>query len=400
MTRILFTALLTAGVAALVSNFIVPLVRELAFALRAIDRPGGRKTHREEIARLGGIGVLAGLILGGGSVAVAEWTEWGAPLGRRDLVTLSLGVVLVFLVGLVDDVGGVSVWKKLSVEVVAASLLVTVGTAWRFEILGLPGGAVLDLGLWSAPLTMLWIVGVTNAINLIDGLDGLASGVVAIIAGSFMVFALLVDSPFNVVLAAAILGACLGFLPHNREPARIFLGDAGSLALGFLLAACSVQTGLKSPSAVAIMVPLLALGVPVIDTLLVMMLRFLERPKGTVFRRFLRVFHADRNHLHHLLESAVTNRRGAVRWVYALVLLSTLMALAVALTKSPSLGVVLVVVEVVAIALVRDLGMARRAGLLSRRQRRRIEAAARAADELARIERIDFERRRSGGQFP
>ncbi|HEX2253255.1 MAG TPA: MraY family glycosyltransferase [Thermoanaerobaculia bacterium] len=374
MTKLLISAGLSAGIAALVSNFVVPLVTEFAVALRAIDRPGGRKTHQEGVARLGGVGVFLGLLFGTGSVAVLEWVDWGSPLPRQDLVALLLGLGMVFLVGLVDDVTGVSAWKKLLVQVIAAGLLVNLGLRWQFELLGLPGGGALELGPWSGPLTVLWIVGVTNAINLIDGLDGLASGVVAIIAGSFLIFALLLDSPFTVVLMAGIVGACLGFLPHNREPARIFLGDAGSLSLGFLLAAFSVQTSLKAPAAVAILVPLLALGVPVIDTLLVMLVRFLERPKGPMFRRFLRVFHADRNHLHHLLESVVTTRRGVVRWIYALVLASSVMALTVVLTKSTTLGIVLVVVEIVAVALVRELGMARRAGVMSRRRRLELEA--------------------------
>jgi UDP-GlcNAc:undecaprenyl-phosphate GlcNAc-1-phosphate transferase len=369
-----------AGVAALIANLIVPLVTELAVALRAIDRPGGRKMHTEGVARLGGVAVLVGLLFGTGSVSVIEWVDWGSPLPRQDLVALLLGVAMIFVVGLVDDVTGVSSWKKLLVQVIAASLLVNLGLRWQFEILGLPGGGAIELGAWSAPLTVVWIVGVTNAINLIDGLDGLASGVVAIIAGSFLAFALLLDSPFTVVLMAGVVGACLGFLPHNREPARIFLGDAGSLTLGFLLAAFSVQTSLKSPAAVAILVPLLALGVPVIDTLLVMLVRFLERPKGPVFGRVLRIFHADRNHLHHLLEALVTTRRGVVRLIYVLVLGSSLMALAVALTKSATLGMVLVVVEIIAIMLVRELGMARRARAIS--ARRRFELAEEEAAAL------------------
>lgn len=379
MPEILISACVAAGVAALIANLIVPLVTEVAVALRAIDRPGGRKLHAEGVARLGGVAVLVGLLFGTGAVSVIEWVDWGSPLPRQDLVALLLGVGMIFLVGLVDDVTGVASWKKLVVQVIAASLLVNLGLRWQFEILGLPGGGAVELGVSSAPLTVLWIVGVTNAINLIDGLDGLASGVVAIIAASLLVFALLLDSPFTVVLMAGIVGACLGFLPHNREPARIFLGDAGSLTLGFLLAAFSVKASLKAPAAVAILVPLLALGVPVIDTLLVMLVRFLERPKGPAFRRLLRIFHADRNHLHHLLESLVTTRRGVVRRIYLLVLVSSLMALTVALTKSATLGVVLVVVEIIAIALVRELGLARRARAMAERRRLELteeEAAA------------------------
>lgn len=379
----LFSAALAAGIAALVANFIVPLVKELAVALRAIDHPGGRKTHHSEVARLGGVAIVAGMLFGAGSVTVIEWVSWGYPLPRQDLVALFLGTGMVFLVGLVDDVTGVSAWKKLMVQVLAATLLVNLGSRWQFEILGLPGGSALEVGDFSAPLTVLWIVGVTNAINLIDGLDGLASGVVVIIAGSFLVYSLHLGSPFAVVLMAGIAGSCLGFLPYNRPPAKIFLGDAGSLTLGFLLAAVSVQTSLKSPAAVAILVPLLALGVPVVDTVLVMLVRFLERPKGRGFRRVLRVFHADRNHLHHLLEALVTTHHGVVRWIYGLVFASSLMALAVALTKSTTLGIVLMTVEIAAVALVRQLGMARRARIISERHLSELEAELEKPDEKA-----------------
>jgi len=274
-------------------------------------------------------------------------------------------------VGLIDDVIGASGLKKIGVEIIAAWLVVSMG--WRFDVLGLPGGGELELdGVMGGVLTVVWIVGVTNAINLLDGLDGLAGGVAAIIAGSFLVYAWLQGDPFSVVLMAGIVGGCLGFLPHNWEPAAVFMGDAGSLTLGFLLAATSVQTSIKAPAAVAILVPVLALGVPVIDTVLVMVVRFLERPKGQLFSRFLRMFHADRNHLHHLLEEAVTSRRGVVRWIYVMVLISSTMALAVALTKQRGLGFILIVVEIVVIALVRQLGWARRARQISVEKRERL----------------------------
>jgi len=284
----------------------------------------------------------------------------------------------------VDDLIGVSALKKLVVEILAATLVAYGG--WQFDILGLPGMEI-HLGAFSGLITVLWIVGVTNAINLIDGLDGLAAGVVIIIAASFLVFSLVYQSPFAVALTAGIVGACVGFLPHNWEPARIFMGDAGSLTLGFLLASVSVFTAFKSPAAVAILVPVLALGVPVIDTLLVMMLRFLERPKGEFFHRFLRIFHADRNHLHHLLESLVTSRRQVVRWIYGMVVLSCLMAFSVAMTKRSGLGVLLLVVELVALVVVRYLGFARKARQLTLSQRREV-AAEHHADAAGKGRRL------------
>lgn len=364
---LILSAALAGGFAALLSNITVPLVREMAFFLKAVDHPGGRKTHKGSVARLGGIAIAVGLALGVGAAALISWAGWGSSLPTKDLAALVFATFIVFLGGLVDDVVGVSALKKLLVQVAATSILVGIG--WQFTKLGLPGGEEIQLGPLSGILTIVWIVGVTNAINLIDGLDGLANGVVAIIAASFLVYSFLLVNPFAVALMAGIVGACVGFFPYNKEPAQIFMGDAGSLTLGFLLGAISVHTTLKSPAAVAILVPILALGVPVMDTLLVMGVRFLERPKGKTFHRFLRMFHADRNHLHHLLEVLVISQRSTVRWIYGMVLASCLMALTVALTKRGGLALVLVLVELVAVALVRQLGFAKRAEAISRRQR-------------------------------
>jgi UDP-GlcNAc:undecaprenyl-phosphate GlcNAc-1-phosphate transferase len=170
-----------------------------------------------------------------------------------------------------------------------------------------------------------------------------------------MVFSLLQAIFLAAILLAGVVGSCAGFLHHNRAPARIFMGDAGSLSLGFLLASVSVLAGQKASSAVAILVPILALGVPVIDTLLVMIVRFLEIPNGSSRERLARIFMADRLHLHHLLESFSRQRTKIVRWVYLMVAVSCLMALTVALTKSGPLGWIMVGVELLAIALIRQL---------------------------------------------
>ncbi|HSR67773.1 MAG TPA: MraY family glycosyltransferase [Acidobacteriota bacterium] len=337
----------------------------MALAIKAVDHPNERKKHTAAIPRLGGVAIAIGLLFGVSTVGLM-WQHWEFPLERQAVVSLSLGTFLIFLLGVVDDLIGVSAWKKLLIELIAALPVVQVG--WQFHELAYPGGAI-HLGPLSGALTMIWIVGVTNAINLIDGLDGLASGVVAIIGLSLLIYSMAYQSPVGVVLTAGMVGSCLGFLPHNWEPARIFMGDSGSLTLGYLLGTLSVYTTLKSPAAVAILVPILALGVPVIDTLLVMLVRFLERPKGVFTRRFLRMFHADRNHLHHLMEVIVGSRRPVVYWVYGMVLVSCSMALIVALTKRSGLGLILLAVELGAVAAVRRLGLAKKARSIARRQR-------------------------------
>jgi len=366
MLEVALLALAAALIAGVVTGAMVPFAAKLAFAVRAVDYPGGRKFHGSAVPRLGGVAVAAGLVFGAGTVALMRWTEWGIPVSDRELVALLIGSAMVFTVGLVDDIVGVSVAKKFLVEFAAAGLIVWAG--WRFTSLGLPG-LDLPLGALGGVLTVLWIVGVANAINLFDGLDGLASGVVAIIAGSLLVYSLVQDNHFTVILMAALAGACLGFLPHNWMPANIFMGDAGSLLLGFLLAATTVHSSLKSSAAVAILIPVLALGVPVMDTLVVMTVRFLERPKGHAVERLLRMFRADRNHVHHLMQRHGASRPVVVRTLYLFVLVSCAMALAVALTKSSGLGITLVIVEVAAILLVRTLGFARFTRTLADEQR-------------------------------
>ena len=197
-----------------------------------------------------------------------------------------------------------------------------------------------------------------------------ASGVSAIIAGSLCVIAAIKGNFFSAVLLAGSVGACLGFLRHNWAPATLFLGDSGSLTLGFVLATLTVHGALKSSAAVAILVPVLALGVPVIDTLLVMAVRFLDRSQSGLAGRVSGMFLPDRSHLHHLLLFLGPRRAVVVRWIYALVLVFCGGALVVALTKSGSLGLVLVLVELVVIVLVRRLGLARQASALGTAARR------------------------------
>jgi UDP-GlcNAc:undecaprenyl-phosphate/decaprenyl-phosphate GlcNAc-1-phosphate transferase len=370
LTELLIAATWAALFAGVVTSILVPFVGKVAIALRAVDYPGGRRFHGTAVPRLGGVAIGCGLASGAGAMALAKWNAWGPRVAKSELAAVLVGCAIVFLLGVVDDFTGVSTPNKLLAEIVAASLIAGVG--WKFSVLGLPGGADLRLGSAGALLTVVWIVGVTNAINLLDGLDGLASGVVAIVAASLLIYAVLQGNSFMVVLMGGVVGACLGFLRHNRSPAQIFMGDSGSLTLGFLLAVASVHSTLKAPAAVAILVPILALGVPVIDTLVVMLVRFLAQPIGGVTGRLLRVFKADRNHLHQMMQKHGAKGGTVVRTIYVLVLISCAMAMTVGLTKHSGLGIALVIVEIGAIVAVRSLGFAGQARRLSIWRRREL----------------------------
>ncbi len=355
MGTLLWYAAGAAVAAALLTHLLVPPVIGLARRHRVLDQPGSRKRQASAVPRLGGLAIFGGLGLAAGFAALGQWRIWGTAIAGKGILALAAGAALVFLVGVIDDLRGVGAGTKFLVEVVAAGLLLTAG--WSFSVLRLPFLGSIDLGVIGGGLvSVLWIVGVTNAINLLDGLDGLAGGVVAIIAASMLSYAVLQRSPGTVVLMAATAGACVGFLHHNWKPERIFMGDSGALTLGYLLAAMSLHSAIKAPAAVAILVPILALGVPVMDTLLVMAVRFLDRPQAHLVRRFLRMFRADRKHLHHLLERFGARRSHVVGLIYAVVVAFCAMALVVAVTGQGTLGVLLVCVEFLVVLGMRHLG--------------------------------------------
>ena len=367
MIEILLVALVTAIAAGVVTDLTVPVIGRVATLVRALDYPDRRKHQAEATPRLGGVSIVGGVAFGAAGVSVARWGELSSSISRSELMALVMGGTVIFLVGVLDDVMGVSALKKFVVQVLAAMLVVYVG--WSFHSVSLLGGQHIDLGMAGPVVTVLWIVGVTNAVNLLDGLDGLAGGVVAIIAASLLGYALMLGNDGTVILMAAMTGACIGFLRHNWAPARIFMGDSGSLTLGFLLGTMTVHSSLKAPAAIAIVVPVLALGVPLMDTLLVMGVRFLSRSHSKTGDRLLAMFHADRNHVHHLLLHHGRSRGRVVAWIYATVLIFCVLALLVALTRNPVLGLGVLLVEGAVLLLLRQSNFRARLAELSRRRR-------------------------------
>jgi UDP-GlcNAc:undecaprenyl-phosphate GlcNAc-1-phosphate transferase len=372
MNPLFLAGALAALVAALTSTAAFPVVTRIAVAIRAVDYPGGRRRQKEAIPRMGGfaiaIGIAAGVVLPG----LVLWQQWAETVTRSQLSALALGTGLVFIIGAADDILRVAPVQRFIVQVAAATYVVHAG--WGFAHLYVPFWGEVRLGLLADLITVLWIVGVTNAINLLDGLDGLAGGVAAIIASSLLVFAWIQGIAVTFILMAAIVGACLGFLRKNWAPAKIYMGDSGSLVLGFLLAVMSLFGSMKDTATVAILVPILALGLPVIDTLLVMAVRFIEKPQGSLVRRFARMFQADRNHVHHLMMRTVPGRKQIVLVIYLVAASFCTMALVVAVSRSASLGIALVIVEVLVVLLMRNLKMPVKARDLSVKQRRQIRS--------------------------
>jgi UDP-GlcNAc:undecaprenyl-phosphate GlcNAc-1-phosphate transferase len=258
---------------------------------------------------------------------------------------LGVGGLIILALGVYDDLHGANAWQKLAVQVVVATGATFCG--YRVDLITTPFGSHLAMGPFAIPLTVIWIVGVINAMNLIDGLDGLASGVALFAVLTCFVVAFHQANVLMALCTAAMGGAVLGFLFFNFNPATIFMGDTGSMFLGFVLATTSIRASSKGSTAVAILVPLLALGLPIMDTALAMIRRLVwYRP----------VFSADRDHVHHrLLAMGFTHRR-AVLFLYAVCGAFALAALGLTFANSREAALLLGVVLLIVIALVRLLG--------------------------------------------
>ena len=292
-------ALVLAGV---VSFATTPLVKALSVKVGAIDVPrDGRRMHDHPIPRMGGLAIFLGFII---SVLLLM------PLDQPKQGML-LGAVIIVVLGIFDDIYALSAKLKFVVQIAAACVAVFSGN--RIEVLSNPNifssNPYWELGVLSVPVTIIWIVALTNAVNLIDGLDGLACGVSTISSMTMLVIALTVAEPEVALLMAALSGGCIGFLPYNLNPAKIFMGDTGSTFLGFILAVVSIQGLFKSYAIISFAVPFLMLGLPIFDT---------------CFAIFRRVSHGqspmapDRGHIHHRLIDMGFSQKQAVAVLYVI----------------------------------------------------------------------------------
>lgn len=282
---ILFVATALTAVAA------TPIVRGLALRLRILDQPGVRKLQTIAVPYLGGAAILGAFLIGIGTMlALEHYMRRHFSINAQRLTVLLGPALLVFGVGLVDDVRSVRPRTKLLVQMLAATLLCAFGE--RIGTVRVSQTLTLHLGIYAWPLTILWIVGVTNALNLIDGLDGLAAGIALIAAATLAVLGLTQGQPMLAGVALCLAGSLAGFLFFNFNPAKIYLGDSGSLLLGYLLAALTVMQVSGSGRFASLAVPALALGVPIFDSLYSIVRRVLERRSP---------FAADKGHIHHRL---------------------------------------------------------------------------------------------------
>lgn len=284
------------ALAGLIAFTTTPAVRVLAYRIGAIDVPkDNRRMHKKPIPRIGGLAIFVGFVIS--TLVFCNITP--------ELIAIYVGGLILVVVGIIDDIFRINAWIKLAAQLGVAFIAVSQGVVVEYINFF---GKYVHFGIFSIPITVLWIVGLTNAINLIDGLDGLACGVSAICSLSLLIVMILKGEFAVALMTAAIVGACIGFLPFNSNPAIIFMGDTGALFLGYTMAVISISGVFKLHTVISFMIPLSIFGLPICDTACAFIRRILHGKSP---------FTADRGHLHHKLIDMGFNQKQSVRILYA-----------------------------------------------------------------------------------
>lgn len=298
--QLVLRVLMAIGIAIIISFLATPLVKALAYKVGAIDVPkDGRRMHKTPIPRLGGLAIFLAFLLS--TLLFAEID--------RQMKGILMGAVIIVILGVLDDIMTLRALPKFFIQILAASIAVYHGCVIQFvsNFNLFSDTLYINLGWLSVPVTIIWIVAITNAVNFIDGLDGLAVGVSAISAGSLLVIALMVAEGNIAIVIAALLGACIGFIPYNFNPAKIFMGDTGSTFLGYILATLSIQGLFKMYAIISFAVPFLILGVPIFDICFAFLRRIAKGQNPMI---------ADRGHVHHRLIDMGFSQKQSVAITY------------------------------------------------------------------------------------
>ncbi|MGE7022728.1 MraY family glycosyltransferase [Solibacillus cecembensis] len=297
-------------VAFLASILLTPLVKRLAIRIGAVDAPNYRKVHARIMPRLGGLAIYAAFMIGIILLKVVTGFQ------SEYLYAILIAASIIVLTGVIDDMREISAKAKLLGQIVAACIVVF-GGGIHIQIVNLPFGGELSFGWLGIPLTIIWIVGITNAINLIDGLDGLAAGVSTIALITMAATAMLLGDGIVIALASILAAATIGFLFFNFHPAKIFMGDTGALFLGFMISVIALL-GLKNVTVIAFVIPVIMLGVPISDTFFAIVRRFRMKQKWS---------DPDKSHLHHRLLDLGFSHRQVVLLIYAMAAMFGLFAI-------------------------------------------------------------------------
>jgi UDP-GlcNAc:undecaprenyl-phosphate GlcNAc-1-phosphate transferase len=328
-------------IATIASLVITPLVRRFCQRFNLLDVPtDGRRVHKQGIPRLGGVAIFASMLIALSTLPLIPNLLTQSLRGRTPEIFLVLvPTALVLMLGVYDDLRGAKAVVKFAGLGIIASLFYAMGG--RIETLAIPFlGAIHFPPAAGFLITVFWLVGIANAFNLIDGIDGLAPGAALFSAIVILVISLVSENPLPIVITLVLCGGLAGFLRYNFNPASIFLGDSGSLSVGFLLAALSVVGVQKATTAVAVITPILAFGLPVIDTGVTMARRLVGRRP---------LFEGDGEHIHHMLLARGWSQRRVALILYAVCAIFGLLATLFTKTSPPLTGVVLFVVSVVVV---------------------------------------------------
>jgi len=331
------------------SMLTTPAVIAAARRIGAVDRPGVRTVHERPTPRIGGVAIfLSAIVLIGSVIFLNNGIGQAFRDSRPQILAIVAVAVIIFVIGLVDDLRGLPARVKFLAELAGAVGLCLAGV--RISEIQVTSDWTVSLGAGGYLLTILWIVGITNAVNLSDGLDGLAAGVSAIACGVIAIFAAFSGNAVMAVFMLALLGSLCGFLVFNFNPAKIFMGDCGSLFVGFTIAAASVMCTAKSAAIVGLALPALALGIPIFDTLCAMLRRFLARRS---------LFAPDRSHFHHRLLDLGLTQRHAVITIYLATLLATGMGMFMMISRDATTLVIFGCVLLLIVLLFQGVGEVR-----------------------------------------
>lgn len=320
------TSLFAFILALAVSFAVTPAVKMFAIKIKAIDVPkDARRMHKVPIPRAGGLAIFAGFLIG--------FLLFGQLTAQSRAILI--GALLLVALGVVDDVVALKPHVKFLGQIVAALIPALSGVVVTYFSNPFSNSGYLALGAFSIPVTVIWIVGITNAVNFIDGLDGLACGVSTIATVTMFAIAILYSEVQIAVMMAALAGGCLGFLPYNMNPAKIFMGDTGAMFLGYLLAVTSIQGLFKFYAVISFAVPFIVLGLPIFDTAFAI-LRRVARGQSPL--------QADRGHVHHRLIDLGFDQKQSVAILYAFSAVMGLTAVILASTNEAKLIILAVAV--------------------------------------------------------
>lgn len=308
------------------SIILTPIVKKIAIKIGAIDKPNHRKVHKNIMPRLGGLAIYFSFIIG--ILVLRPNDEFTMPI--------LLGSLVIIITGVLDDLLELSAKMKLLGQLLAASIVVFAGV--NIEFINLPFDGQLQFGYLSIPITILWIVGITNAINLIDGLDGLAAGVSSIALITISLMAFIKQDVFTMSMALIVLGSTLGFLFYNFHPAKIFMGDTGALFLGYIISVLSLL-GFKNVTFISLVIPVIILGVPISDTFFAIIRRIVHKKPLSA---------PDKSHLHHCLLRLGYSHRQTVLIIYAI---AAMFALAAVIFSMATMWGAIIVVGILLLAI-------------------------------------------------